>query len=97
MVFYVLLSMVGEWAARSRYCSKLVAQRGQADQAWIDVVVGVAVSRILVLVCPTEETESATVRPAERCDRLGQRDRVPDGAAQIQLVVLIEPQDIRLG
>ncbi len=70
---------------------------GEGGEPGVDGVVVVVVGGILVEVGAAGLAEAAAVGSTEGMDRLGQRDRLADRFAEVEFVVLVEPQGVRLG
>src|SRR4051812_25589585 len=74
----------------------LTQQSGQSGQSRVDVVFVMVMVRRSVEVLATRCAEACAVLPAERCDRLGQGDRLAHRMLEVELVVLIDPQRVWL-
>src|SRR6266542_2876382 len=87
----------GQIAAVANESRRLVGAEPAKDlQPRIDVGIGVVVGTAREL-GTTHRAESRTIGPAQRRDRFFQHDRLAHGLAELELVVVGEPERIRLG
>ena len=72
---------------------ELLPDGDERRQPRIDVVLAVVVGGIGVEVDAAHEAQAAAVGAAQGDDGLRERDGIPDGPRQVQLVVVVEQQD----
>jgi hypothetical protein len=72
---------------------QLVTDGDERRQSWVDVVLTVSVGRFGVQVDAADEAQTPTVGATQHDDGLGQRDGIPDGARQVQLMMVVQEQD----